>query len=796
MTKDSLKKLLNKFPYFIDKRESSNFYKSQDVTNNRFQELHQSIFEAAESFKLLKKVWIWKEQNVPFDYVIHFVANYPHLKTVICYKNDDVICREDYSYDDNVSSFIHLYDSTMENDTLISILNDTEGENEETEDYVEEEQSIIPQDKFHIYIETYDEIIIEKGFPENDDTLNDIFDHDTSLDRIGSLNNIPRKNYIPTEDYSHTEPPYNNQLTEDDYHYMNRIINYLSRLHTTPLPVLEIWKLYGLEASMVNREKYLLKLFDETRHDFDYENEHVLDWIPKTWEHKDGFGDCTDNLGRYFFVSANTNFPKKWSNVLFSFKLMNNLAEELDENFTVEILFNNQRFESNGSSFFVPYTLLDEETTNIFTFIARNDNDIIGTEEMEINVQGCNNADFYVSSNGDDSNDGTIDDPFLTINKALEKVSNVRNMIVVQGEVTVNDSTIINDNCTILGCGNAIIHNDLSNKFFHITGNKNLTLSLLDITLDSNGAQTYIKSSNYTNNNVDYNNYLTVLVNGETPLISLSTDKQNYFTSYDNIVVSGTMKSKENNGIKNANLKIILAETVIDTSTDNNGQFTATIPIRELMKGDYDIELIFEGSDTYMSTVLNQSVEISKEPIDIMTTYGNSITLTSTGHNSGETVKFYKDNTIIESKTADSHGIASLDYLPEFGLTTIYTSSDGTSVNNEWIIETYLSINDLPTESFVTNIVVKDNGDFTVEETPLTDFRTINDLEDVLLDVSIDNENIFLNRFKSNKNDVDYLEQNNLCYEDIKDLFNAIISLSISDDSLICTRMGDLTEGE
>ena len=72
MAKDSLKKLLSKFPYFLDKRENSNFYKSQDVTNKRFQDISQSLFEVDESFSLLKKIWIWKEQEVPYDYTINF----------------------------------------------------------------------------------------------------------------------------------------------------------------------------------------------------------------------------------------------------------------------------------------------------------------------------------------------------------------------------------------------------------------------------------------------------------------------------------------------------------------------------------------------------------------------------------------------------------------------------------------------------------------------------------------------------------------------------------------------------
>ena len=323
MTKDSLKNLLNMFPYFLDKREGSNFYKSQKVSNLQFQDLYQSLFDIHESFHLQKRCLIWKQQDVEYDYFIHFFASYPNLKSVKCYKNDNLIYIEEYNYEDNVDLFIYVYDSTMDNNIFTSIINDNNENNENNE------KPIIPEDRFHITVETYDEIVIEKGFPENDIILGDIYDHDISLDRFGKINNIPRKEYIETTGYAHTEPPYNNRLTEDDYHYMNRIIEYTLRLHDTPLPVLEIWKLYGLKASMINRERFLLRVFDEEKHPFDEETEQVLDWTEEKWEHKDGFYNLEKNLGKYFFVNPSTNMPKKGSSVTFRFKLLNNLAEEI-----------------------------------------------------------------------------------------------------------------------------------------------------------------------------------------------------------------------------------------------------------------------------------------------------------------------------------------------------------------------------------------------------------------------------------------------------------------------------------
>ena len=70
MPRDSLKSLMDMFPHFFDKSSTSNFYKSQDVTNKRFQELYNYLFKITQSFQLDKKLLIWKEQSVNFNYKI------------------------------------------------------------------------------------------------------------------------------------------------------------------------------------------------------------------------------------------------------------------------------------------------------------------------------------------------------------------------------------------------------------------------------------------------------------------------------------------------------------------------------------------------------------------------------------------------------------------------------------------------------------------------------------------------------------------------------------------------------
>ena len=479
---------MDMFPYFFDKSETSNFFKSQSVTNNQFKALYQSLFNVVESLHLEKRCLIWKEQNVPYDYVINFIAHYPHLKSVKCYKNDTLIYIEEYSEEDNVSSFIYSYDSADETNTLLLAIGDNEEENEE-------EAPIIPTDTFKIIVETYDEYIIEKGFPENDEILGNIYDHDESLDEIGALNNIRRKTYISTNDYANTEPPYNDRLSEDDYHYMNRILNYNLHLHDTPLPVLELWKLYGIDSTLVNREKGLFKMFDETQHE--------EGWVPKAWEHKDKLCDPQNDLGKFLFVSVNTNLPFKNQKIKFTFRFLNSFAEDLTTQSYVDIYLDDVLIEENFANnvYTINSSLLDEDETNVFKFVANDGELTFGTEQIEINIAGCSSANFYVSPNGNDSNDGkTIDSAFATIQKAVDSVEGEENLIVISGYPhTITSPVQVRKDCRIFGCSDAEVENTESPKFFSISQNKTLTLQ--DITFVYDDISSPIANMEFNNSN-------------------------------------------------------------------------------------------------------------------------------------------------------------------------------------------------------------------------------------------------------------------------------------------------------
>lgn len=289
---------------------------------------------------------------------------------------------EDFIINYNPNININYYTEEIYTYNDIKNIDDKLSENSEVSKF---SIPIIPEDNFVIKINTFEEYSIEKGFPENDEITEDyagnvipnIFDHDRSLDELGALNDIPRKNYNFIDDpllYPYTEPPYNNRLSEDDYHYMCRMLKYNVLLWASIKPEvlydidkkylesigiteddfnlyksnprlfkqkynpvsLELWKIYGIESNLINRERYLIKVFDENQHPFNEETELVKCWTPLLWEHKDKFCDGSYGYGEYFFVSANNTNPVVNEPITVSFHLKNSLGEDIEEEFFVK----------------------------------------------------------------------------------------------------------------------------------------------------------------------------------------------------------------------------------------------------------------------------------------------------------------------------------------------------------------------------------------------------------------------------------------------------------------------------
>lgn len=513
----SIDKLLEKFPYFLNKSTGSNFYKSEWVFNEWFKEVYNDLFLTYCSQKLSKPLLVWKVQNEPYKYNMCFAVVLNNLKSVIIYQNDVIVYREDYGPEDNQNSFFHVLNGVCED-------------------------NIIPDDSFLLYVESYDEYVLCKGFPENDEndyisinetvfedlsvelkintsvpdvanvcvmkgsdvvytntdnidetfkineptlydsyyvkvtTSNpliyyekrwsklDSYSHDSSLDELGVFYSMPRKTYTYTHHkkwyntyYASTEPPYNNRYTEDDYHYMNRIITYTTLYHTTPLPILELWKLFGITATIKNRKDILCKMYEKSLHD--------PNWKPDDdYSHKNLMYVEPESNVKMLIVTVDNSSPYYGMPVYFNLTLYDEHFNTRELKGYVEVY---ERTNDNNTlidTIQVNNWVLDTNNLNngvhAYTFKYYEDDVFIcESDELFITLKGCDDADIYISTDGDDNNDGSKNKPVKSFEKAVNLVESNKSLIFVgEGDYYLKDTLNINKSCTITHCQNGEVN--------------------------------------------------------------------------------------------------------------------------------------------------------------------------------------------------------------------------------------------------------------------------------------------------------------------------------------------------
>ena len=636
----SFESLLSKFPYFLNKNWDSNFSKSERVFNSEFKKVYNNLYDVYLASKLRKHVLIWKEQNSGYNYDMYFAVSFPNLKSV---------CITEH-YIELVSQEVVLDDGSIKiNESMQEISKDIYTETFNYDDFVNHfeylhsntSQTIIPTEKYTITIETWDEYTTTKGFPENPIIVGDEYDHDYSLDAFGEYFRCPRRTYkeVKTSQYPDTIPAYDTQVTEDDYHYMQRLLYYATHLNDTPLPVLEIFKLFSItDAQLLNRSRLICRMTDTSKH---MENGvYNRGWIPQRWEHKDRWCEgLSDDL--FLFANVNNNNLLEGQKFNFTFKILNSKGEEVYNNNTYNTISETIIEESEKPYIIVPYnnnklfkeglflnsnetwSLKTEDINNMdSTFIFKcfktiedaqkdttpdiiiHENDL-ASEEIYITVKGCNSADWYVDAeNGNDTNNGNSKTTaFKTLKQALSHVEGEKNSIsLLNGTYNLTPENIT-ENTTITSCPeyNPIITCS-DPTFFRVYQNASLTLK--NIRLNYKCCDLYSKFTVFRNeNNVNYP--LNVKVNSKFCLIStsivLNKPSETEWEAFTDYILTGELMATED--VNGETVKLLRNNTVVDeTTVDTSGAFSFNINTGA-NTGDVEYQVIHEKSNKFCNSI-------------------------------------------------------------------------------------------------------------------------------------------------------------------------------------------------
>ena len=639
MVYKSFDKLLDKFPYFLNKNEDSNFSKSETVFNEEFKRIYNTLYDAYLSSKLDKHILVWKVQEAPFEYDMCFHVSLPDLKSVCITRHFHERIIQEIMGDDGTVQEMETFEEKHED-----IYTETYEYKEHINkfEYLESmtSETVIPTDKYTISVETWNEYTAVKGFPENSTIQGNEYDHDISLDYFGNILKFPRRTYNIVEpgDYPNTVPAYDNQQTEDDYHYLQRLLYYTSHLQDTPLPVLEIFKLFSItDAQLLNRSRLICRMIDTSKH---LKNGvYNRGWVPQGWEHKDGWCEgLSDDL--FLFANVNNNNLLEGQKFNFTFKILNSKGEEVYNNNTYNTISETIIEESEKPYIIVPYknnklfkeglflnsdekwSLKTEDINNtdsIFIFkcfktiedaqkdttpdLIIHENDLT-SEEIYITVKGCNSADWYVDAeNGNDTNNGNSKTTaFKTLKQALSHVEGEKNIISLLNGVYNILPENITENTTITSCPeyNPIITCS-DPTFFRVYQNASLTLK--NIWLNYKCCDLYSKFTVFKNeNNVNYP--LNVKVNGKYCLISTSivlNKVEGEWEAFTDYILTGELMATED--VNGETVKLLRNNTVVDeTTVDTSGAFSFNINTGANV-GDVEYQVIHEKSNKFCNSI-------------------------------------------------------------------------------------------------------------------------------------------------------------------------------------------------
>ena len=868
---------------FIDDVGVKLFYNSNnydyDVTDNLGRvEFDIDITKKYNKIELFKSGFVSKygEQNPVYELNLDYINN-NYIVTITLIKQDIYNELDNYQEEPDFNLRVNNLDDINDTHETLRI-----------------PLPVIPDDKFKFYVETWDEYWVTKGYPENNEYVGDEYDHDYSLDDIGALNNIPRKKYINVNDnvlYPLTEPPYNNNLDEDDYHYMKRMIEYnirlwlslnilneddenyknnielLSKVGITEKeyelykkdtrlfrerynPVtLELWKNYSVPSTLINREKYLLKLFDLRLHNSRYvpyktddDGNPLIDnfgkyiykdewdvvielsecWVPEKWEHKDKFCDGGSLYKYYLFVDPDTLRPLPYENVYCKFNLRNSVGEYIVDDYYVvlqvyyedksEIKYVNHRKIVEGGCT-LPYTLLSNSKPTTIVFNAYYDyEDYLGSGvspfsvvKITFNPRNSCNADFYVDSESVEViEDGSKEYPFKSLQQALNKVNKHFDLICLKSDLTISEPLFVPNTCRILGVRERdvatdceleqnvknvpVITNTNNNNFFKLIGGKNCNLKLIDLRLKYKSINSYIGLGTWENKNRLIDDSEFVIIKGGLVKLNILLNKESYYPM-DIVKIYITLTDKMGNYVGNQKVKLVFdnGEPVVLEDTDGDGIINYVLYVNKNERGVYNLRTSLISDIYFESTVLTK-INCVKEPL-LYISDGGMVNISFSTEVIEKQIGVYRDGVQIDTVTTNANGDVNYNFTPPDWGEYVLLFVDDDDVVGMVIIETKTTLTKLIGGTFIKNFEIDINGNVMYDKLVISNDMTLKDLDGVLIDLKVDGNIVKSKLFNVNKSRENLTE---LLASECVQLKDAIINLSYgSNTDVKFTRLGE-----
>ena len=302
---DTRRKWADKNQIFIDEYDNNDYALIDDIGEHNILPLDTFILEVLtyDDYHWLKGFpendnedlyRIYQEHKSYTDYLT-FEIKKQNIRTIQILKDNETVYEEDLYKKQTTGQLI--YHDYQQSQVVADTTEDVLVADPDKDQYVirvilkdedfDENHTLKPN--FDLLITLYDknnpycqdnDKVVHKRYTGNEKTNYDCFTHDYSLDMIGKWWNVPRLNLHPPSEifYYKTYPSYNNRLTEDDYHYQNRILTYIEKYNNELFPVLELWKNYQVWGSLRNR-KDILSVQDHSYLDeyLYYENTNITE---------------------------------------------------------------------------------------------------------------------------------------------------------------------------------------------------------------------------------------------------------------------------------------------------------------------------------------------------------------------------------------------------------------------------------------------------------------------------------------------------------------------------------------